>query len=155
MTDKNKIAESILTITGLLPHMDRLMDEASQTIDGEYGNVDDEELEGVCYSHITLIDEGKVALILNKNLTSSEVSILRKIAGENLDLGIERDSWGSITLSLQLEVPSTPNAKDDGNVYSIDIEIRKSGAQHTVKGIISDDDVKGIEKSLTLFSLMG
>jgi hypothetical protein len=155
MTDKNKIAESILTITGLLPHMDRLMDEASQTIDGEYGNVDDEELEGVCYSHIALIDEGKVALILTKNLTSSEVSILRKIAGENLDLGIERDSWGSITLSLQLEVPSTPNAKDDGNVYSMDIEIRKSGAQHIVKGIISDDDVKGIEKSLTLFSLMG
>ena len=70
-------------------------------------------------------------------------------------IGIERDSWGSITLSLQLEVPSTPNAKDDVNVYSIDIEIRKSGVQHIVKGIISDDDVKGVEKSLTLFSLMG
>ena len=155
MTDKNKIAESILKITGLLPHMDRLMDEASQTIDGEYGSVDDEELEGVCYSHITLIDEGKIALVLNKNLTSSEVSILRKIAGENLDLGIERNSWGRTTLSLQLEVPSTPNAKDAGNIYSMDIEIRKSGAQHIVKGIISDDDIKGIEKSLTIFSLMG
>ena len=124
-------------------------------IDGEYGSVDDEELDGVCYSHITLIDEGKIALILNRNLTSSELSILRKIAGENLDLGIERDSWGSITLSLQLEVPSIPNAKDNDNVYSLDIEMRKSGAQHIVKGIISDDDIKGIEKSLTLFSLMG
>ena len=45
MTDKNKFAESILKITGLLPHIDRLMDEASQTIDGEYGSVDGEELD--------------------------------------------------------------------------------------------------------------
>ena len=155
MTDKNKIAESILKIKGFLPLIDRLMHEASEKIDGEYGSVDDEELDGVCYSHITLIDEGEVSVLLNKNLTSSEISILRKIAGENLDLGIERNSWGSISLSLQLEVPSTPNAKDDDNFYSLDIEIRKSGAQHIVKGTISDDDVKGIEKSLTLFTLMG
>ena len=82
MTDKNKIAESILKITGLLPLIDRLMHEASKKIDGEYGSVDDEELDGVCYSHITLIDEGEVSVLLNKNLTSSEISILRKIAGK-------------------------------------------------------------------------
>ena len=38
MTDKNKIAESILKITGFLPLIDRLMHDAFEKIDGEYGS---------------------------------------------------------------------------------------------------------------------
>ena len=64
MADKDEIAESILKITGFLPLIDRLMHKASKQIDGEYGWVDDDELEGVCYSHMPLINEGEVSRFL-------------------------------------------------------------------------------------------
>ena len=155
MTDANKIAESVLELMGISPLVERLMDEASETIDGEYGSVDDEDSFGVCYSHISLIDNGVLSTLLKKNLTSSKVVVFKKIAGESLDLGIERSSWGNITLSLQLEIPSTPNAKRVDKVFSLDIAIRKSGAKHIVSGTISDDDARDIEKSLMLYSLVG
>ena len=154
MVDAKHIAESVLKLMGIHPLIDRLMDIATEIIDGEYGSIDDEGLDGVCYSHYSLVKNGKMSLMLEKRLNESNLEFFNRVANSDLDMDIERDSWGSIKLSFDLDVPINPNAKRQDQTFPLDIDIRQSDGDYVISGFISEKAAKANEKYLTLYSLM-
>jgi len=155
MKEVNQLSEIILKLIGMHPLIGSLLDEATEVVDGEYGTVGEEELNGVCYSHYTLIEDGKLCSLLNKHLSGSCLEFFRKVADENLDLNIERNSYGSITLSLHLDVPVNPNADVVEPTFPLDVDITESNGKYIVRGSVADDIAQTSEKYLPLYSLMG
>ena len=154
MEHAKHIAESVLNLMGIHPLIDRLMDITTEIIDGEYGSVDDEALDGVCYSHYSLVKNGKISVMLEKRLNESKLKFFNRVASSDLDMDIERDSWGSIKLSFDLDVPINPNAERQDQTFPLEINIRKSGGDYVISGFISEKAAKANAKYLTLYSLM-
>ena len=72
-----------------------------------------------------------------------------------MDLNIERNSYGSITLSLHLDVPVNPNADVVEPTFPLDVDITESNGKYIVRGSVADDIAQTSEKYLPLYSLMG
>ena len=50
MSDANQVSEVILKLIGIHPLLSRLMAESVETLEGEYGTVEDDESGSICYS---------------------------------------------------------------------------------------------------------
>lgn len=154
MQDVSRVAEVVLKKMGIYPLMDELFKVAKQTTDSEYGPVDDEALEGICYTHFNLVNEDVISDFLAKYLSGANLDFFRVVSDGDLNLGIQRDSWGAITLTLRLDVPVIPNALEVGDTFLLDIQISKIGNSFRVSGAISDDEAEDYEKQLSLYTLM-
>ena len=154
MVDAKHIAESVLKLMGIHPLIDRLMDIATEIVNGEYGYIDDKAFDGVCYSHYPLVEDGKMSLMLEKHLHESNLEFFNRVTNNDFEMDIERNSWGSIKLFFNLDVPINPHAKGEGQTFPLDITIKQSGVDYVISGCISEKDAKDYEKYLTLYSLM-
>nr|WP_213395944.1 hypothetical protein [Yoonia sp.] len=157
MKDVNEVALAVLKLMGIYPIIDRLMDISSSIIDGEYGPTYDDEgnlIGGVCYSSISLVSEGVLSKLLDRHLSGPNLDFFKKVSEGNLDLRVERSTWGNITLTLVLDVPTNPNSTKVEETFPLEIEIHSSGDDFIVKGRMFEDDADAHKKYLTFYSLM-
>jgi hypothetical protein len=148
MTDVSEQVKTILASAGILKTAQMLIDEAEEITDGEYGSAD--EVGGTCYSELMLIDDGAACNVLAKHLNDNEKKQLLRLFGNNSNAVIERDEFGRITISFNIELPSKFNSADVDETIPLSISIAKTAGQITVA--CETDDDRHI-KYLNLYSL--
>jgi hypothetical protein len=157
MRDVSQVAEVVLKLMGIYPIIDRLMDAATETVDGEYGALDDEDDElddGVCYSSYQLVSNGVLCELLETELDSKSRNFFMKVAGGNLKMDIERSVWGEITLSMNLGVPLSPNAEVVDKTFPLEIEIKRSASNFVIVGSMLEDKAEAHAKYLSYYALL-
>ena len=137
MTDVSKQAKSILASAGILKAMQMLIDHAEDIVEGEYGSAS--EFGGTCYSELPLIEDGEPCYALQKNLDTDERKQLLRLFDNDSDAEIERDVYGRITLSFNIQLPCKMNSADAGETIPLSINVEKTAGQITVACEMDDD----------------
>ena len=55
--------------------------------------------------------------MLEKHLNESNLEFFNRVANNDFEMDIERNSWGSIKLSFNLDVPINPHTKGEGQTF--------------------------------------
>jgi len=137
MTDVSEQAKTILASAGILKTAQMLIDEAEEIVDGEYGSAD--EVSSTCYSELTLIEDGAACNALAKHLNADEKKQLLSLFGNDSDAEIERDVYGRITITFNIQLPRKLNSADAGETTPLSINVAKTAGQITVACEIDDD----------------
>jgi hypothetical protein len=154
MIEANELAKIIVKLLGINKiAIEFLFDEAEELIDGEFGRIG--EVNGNCYSQMPFIEDGVIGLLPTRSINDINLDFLKKVASDNLDLYVERDCSGGLTLSLSLDIRRSPNSTDSKDTFHLEVVFTKFSGDIVITGSVQEEEREKLGKYQTLYSLMG
>jgi hypothetical protein len=159
------LAKLALKSSGLLTHLNVIMDDIEEEIAGSYEASDDEEdaamtpsYGGLVYTSYEVMNDDDFTYRLDRRLSDEQKYYLKKFANDkNFSISVCRNDNFVQELTLTLSVPFALNSEDSDS-FEIDIELRAyihNPSSYTIKAETYDDNVtvEDIDKTLLLYHL--
>ena len=141
------LAKTILQITGIYDCINGLTEEAEDEIDDIGGN-------GISYSQISLINDGKPCYQLAKYASEQQINTLVALTDGQLYLNMERNWCRTVIVNIYFDLPATLSHKST-TYFSLNIKVTNINTYHaepTIEAEECDINDSDCEKYATLYS---